>query len=125
MLCSDEAQEDLLSLMAVLDHWVFHIHSPDYSLGDIVGWIQKRVGCKRIEVSPQYLLMTSAGPSALMLLRWHQITPFQGELSVHSRYIIVRNDYIFWTVSSSGHCVMTSSFMITFTKLESECVHCI
>lgn len=83
-LKTDEAQEDLLSLMAVLDHWVFHIHSPDYSLGDIVGWIQKRVGCKRIEVSPQYLLMTSAGPSALMLLRWHQITPFQGELSVHS-----------------------------------------
>ncbi|XP_070832379.1 Fanconi anemia group B protein [Chaetodon trifascialis] len=81
---TDEVKEDLLSLMAVLDHWVFHINSPDHSLGDINGWIQRRVGCKRIEVSPQYLLLNSSGPSALMLLRWHQITPFQGELSVHS-----------------------------------------
>ncbi|XP_041806527.1 Fanconi anemia group B protein [Chelmon rostratus] len=81
---TDEVKEDLLSLMAVLDRWVFHIDSPDHSLGDIDGWIQKRVGCKRIEVSPQYLLLNSSGPSALMLLRWHQITPFQGELSVYS-----------------------------------------
>lgn len=84
-LCLDEVKEDLLSLMVVLDHWVFHVDCPDHSLGDIDGWIQKRVGCKRIEVSPQYLLLDSSGPSALMLLRWHQITPFQGELSVHSR----------------------------------------
>ncbi|XP_049904505.1 Fanconi anemia group B protein [Epinephelus moara] len=83
-LKTDEVKEDLLSLMAVLDHWVFHIDSPDHSLGDIDGWIQKRVGCKRIEVSPQYLLLKSSGPSAFMLLHWHQITPFQGELSVHS-----------------------------------------
>uniref|UniRef100_A0A3P8UES6 FA complementation group B n=1 Tax=Amphiprion percula TaxID=161767 RepID=A0A3P8UES6_AMPPE len=83
-LKTDEVREDLLSLLAVLDRWVFHIDSPDYSLGDIDGWIQKRVGCKKIEVSPEYLLLNSSGPSALMLLRWHQITPFQGELSVHS-----------------------------------------
>ncbi|XP_040912815.1 Fanconi anemia group B protein isoform X2 [Toxotes jaculatrix] len=83
-LKTDEVKEDLLSLLAVLDRWVFHIDSPDHSLGDIDGWIQKRVGCKRIEVSPQYLLLNSSGPSALMLLHWHQITPFQGELSVHS-----------------------------------------
>uniref|UniRef100_A0A3Q1B6Q7 FA complementation group B n=1 Tax=Amphiprion ocellaris TaxID=80972 RepID=A0A3Q1B6Q7_AMPOC len=83
-ICPDEVREDLLSLLAVLDRWVFHIDSPDYSLGDIDGWIQKRVGCKKIEVSPEYLLLNSSGPSALMLLRWHQITPFQGELSVHS-----------------------------------------
>uniref|UniRef100_A0A671WC11 FA complementation group B n=1 Tax=Sparus aurata TaxID=8175 RepID=A0A671WC11_SPAAU len=83
-LKTDEVKEDLLSLMVVLDRWVFHIDCPDHSLGDIDGWIQKRVGCKRIEVSPQYLLLDSSGPSALMLLRWHQITPFQGELSVHS-----------------------------------------
>uniref|UniRef100_A0A3B3ZNB1 Uncharacterized protein n=1 Tax=Periophthalmus magnuspinnatus TaxID=409849 RepID=A0A3B3ZNB1_9GOBI len=79
---TDESLEDLLSLMALLDHWTFHIDSPDYSLGDIVGQIQKRVGCKRIEVSPQHLLINSAGPSAPMLLRWHQITPFQAELSL-------------------------------------------
>uniref|UniRef100_UPI0037E7A8EA Fanconi anemia group B protein n=1 Tax=Semicossyphus pulcher TaxID=241346 RepID=UPI0037E7A8EA len=86
-LITDEVREDLLSLMAVLDRWVFHIDSPDHSLGDIEGWIQKRVGCRRIEVSPQYLLLNSAGTSALMLLRWHQISPFQGELSVHSSQI--------------------------------------
>lgn len=83
-LKTDEHQEDLLSLMALLDQWIFHIDSPDYSLGDIVGRIQKRVGCKRIEVSPQHLLINSAGPSAPTLLRWHQITPFQAELSVHT-----------------------------------------
>lgn len=81
----DEVREDFLSLLSLLDHWVFHIDSPEYSLGDINGWIQKRVGCKKIEVSPQYLLLNSSGPSALMLLNWHQITPFQGELHVHSR----------------------------------------
>ncbi|XP_042281794.1 Fanconi anemia group B protein isoform X3 [Thunnus maccoyii] len=83
-LKTDEVTEDLLSLLALLDCWVFHIDSPDHSLGDIDGWIQKRVGCKRIEVGPQYLLLNSSGLSALMLLQWHQMTPFQGELSVHS-----------------------------------------
>lgn len=83
-LNTDECQEDLLSLMALLDHWIFHIDSPDYSLGNTVGHVQKRVGCKKIEVSPQHLLINSAGPSAPMLLHWHQITPFQAKLSVHS-----------------------------------------
>lgn len=81
----DEAKADLLSLLAVLECWVFHIDSRDHSLGDIQGWIQKRVGCKRIEVSPQYLLLNSSLPSAVMLLHWHQITPYEGALSVHSR----------------------------------------
>lgn len=84
-LCPDEVEEDLLSSMAVLDRWVFLIDSPDHSLGDVDGWIQRREGCKRLAVSPQYLLLNSSGPSPLMLLHWHQITPFQGELSVHSR----------------------------------------
>ncbi|XP_034549334.1 Fanconi anemia group B protein [Notolabrus celidotus] len=86
-LKTDEVLEDFLSLMAVLDRWVLHIDSPDYSLGDIDGWIQKREGCKRIEVHPQYLLINSAGTSAPMLLHWHQITRFQGELFVHSRQL--------------------------------------
>ncbi|XP_047456906.1 Fanconi anemia group B protein [Mugil cephalus] len=86
-LKTDEAREDFLSLLAVLDCCVFHVDSPDNSLGDINGWIQKRVGCEKIEASPGYLLLNSAGPSALMLLRWHQITPFRGELSVHSSHI--------------------------------------
>lgn len=83
-LCPDEVKEDLLSLMAVLDHWVFNIDSPDYSLGDVEGWLHKRMGCKRIEVGPQYLL-DSSEPYALMLLHWHQMSTFQGELSIHSR----------------------------------------
>uniref|UniRef100_A0A8C2ZUV9 FA complementation group B n=1 Tax=Cyclopterus lumpus TaxID=8103 RepID=A0A8C2ZUV9_CYCLU len=83
-LKTDDAEEDLLSLMALLDRWVFHIDSPDHSLGDIDGWIHKIAGCRRIEVSPQYLLLDCSGPSALMLLRWHQITPFQGELSLQT-----------------------------------------
>lgn len=81
----DEVREDLLSLLTVLDRWVLHIDSPDYSLGDVDGWIQKKVGCQKVEVSPQYLVQESAGPSAVMLVHWHQISPFQGELSIHSR----------------------------------------
>ncbi|XP_055361202.1 Fanconi anemia group B protein isoform X2 [Betta splendens] len=83
-LKTDEMKEDLMSLLAVLNRWVFLIDSPDHSLGDINGWIQKRVGCERIEVSPQYLLFNSSTPSAVMLVHWHQISPFQGELTVHS-----------------------------------------
>ncbi|KAM3862008.1 Fanconi anemia group B protein [Diretmus argenteus] len=86
-LKTDEVREDLLSLLAVLDRWVFHIDSPDHSMGDVDGWIQRTVGCERVEISPHYLLFNSSGPSgpsALMLLHWHQTTPFQGELSVHS-----------------------------------------
>ncbi|XP_074550558.1 Fanconi anemia group B protein [Halichoeres trimaculatus] len=83
-LKTDEALEDFLSLMAALDRWVFHIDSPEYSLGALEGWIQKREGCKRIEVHPQYLLIKSTETSAPMLLHWHQKNPFQGEMSVHS-----------------------------------------
>ncbi|XP_020490083.1 Fanconi anemia group B protein isoform X1 [Labrus bergylta] len=83
-LKTDEVLEDSLSLMAVLDRWVFDIDSLDYSLSDIEGWIQRREDCKRIEVNPQYLLLNSAVTCSPMLLHWHQITPFQGELSVHS-----------------------------------------
>lgn len=84
LLFPDDVLEDFLCLMATLDRWVFHIDSPEYSLGDIDGWIQKREGCKRIEVHPQYLLINSAETSAPMLLHWHQKSPFQGELSVYS-----------------------------------------
>uniref|UniRef100_A0A3Q2PZZ7 FA complementation group B n=1 Tax=Fundulus heteroclitus TaxID=8078 RepID=A0A3Q2PZZ7_FUNHE len=83
---SDEVREDLLSLLTVLDHWLFRIDSPDYSLGDVDGWIKRREGFKKIEVSPEHLLLDSPGCSAPMLLRWHQINPFQGNLSIHSRH---------------------------------------
>ncbi|XP_054643340.1 Fanconi anemia group B protein [Dunckerocampus dactyliophorus] len=86
-LKTDEAQEDLLCLLAVLDHWVFRVDSPDHSFGDIDDWLQRRVGCKRIEVSPQHRLLASQGPSAVSLLRWHHISPFQGELTIHSSHL--------------------------------------
>ncbi|KAM4609449.1 Fanconi anemia group B protein [Polymixia lowei] len=83
-LKTDEVREDLLSLLAVLDRWVFHIDCPDHSLGDVHGWIQRTLGCERLEVSPHFLLSNAAGLSGLMLLQWHQTSPFQGDLSVHS-----------------------------------------
>ncbi|XP_061925104.1 Fanconi anemia group B protein isoform X1 [Entelurus aequoreus] len=83
---TEEAQEDLLCLLAVQDHWVFRINSPNHSFGDIDGWLQRRVGCKRIEVSPQHRLLASQEPSAISLLHWHLISPFQGELTVHSSH---------------------------------------
>ncbi|KAM8855290.1 Fanconi anemia group B protein [Spinachia spinachia] len=83
-LKTDETEEDLLSLMALLDHRVLRIHSPDHSLDDIDGWIKKMAGCRRVEVNPQYLLLNSSGASAPMLLHWNQMSPFQGELAVHS-----------------------------------------
>lgn len=84
-LCPDEVKEDLLSLMTVLDHWVLLIDSPDYSLGDVEGWIQKQFDCKKIELSHQYFYLESLEPSTSLLLRWCQKTTFQGELSVYSR----------------------------------------
>lgn len=83
--CPEEAKEDFLSLLTVLDHWVFLIDSPDYSLGDLESWIQKRFDCKRIELSHQYYYLDSPESSTSMLLHWCPISPFRGELSVHSR----------------------------------------
>uniref|UniRef100_H2TF09 FA complementation group B n=1 Tax=Takifugu rubripes TaxID=31033 RepID=H2TF09_TAKRU len=80
--CPEEAKEDLLSLLTVLDHWVFLIDSPDYSLGDLESWIQKRFDCKRIELSHQYYYLDSPESSTSMLLHWCPISPFRGELSI-------------------------------------------
>ncbi|XP_028291045.1 Fanconi anemia group B protein isoform X2 [Gouania willdenowi] len=85
-LKTDEASKDLLCLLAVLERWHFLIDSPNYSLCDINGWMEKRVCGKKVEVNTQYVLVNSAGPSAPMLLRWHQLTPFRGELSVYSSH---------------------------------------
>lgn len=85
-MCPDEAMEDLLSLMTLLDHWVLDIKSPDYSLGDVEGWIAKKAGCKKTGASRCYVL-ESSGPSAPVLLHWHQITSFQGQLSIHGRCV--------------------------------------
>ncbi|XP_077392043.1 Fanconi anemia group B protein [Festucalex cinctus] len=86
-LKTDEAQEDFLCLLALLDRRVFRIDSPHHSLGDIDGWLQRRAGCKRVEVSPQHRLFASQGLSTLSLLRWRRISPFRGELAVHSSHL--------------------------------------
>uniref|UniRef100_H2MU59 FA complementation group B n=1 Tax=Oryzias latipes TaxID=8090 RepID=H2MU59_ORYLA len=83
----DEVKEDLLSLMVVLDRWVLHIDSPDYSLGDLDGWLQKKLSCKKIEAFSQYFLLEGQQPATPMLLCWNQITPFQGQLIIHSCHL--------------------------------------
>ncbi|XP_078795605.1 Fanconi anemia group B protein isoform X3 [Oryzias latipes] len=84
---TDEVKEDLLSLMVVLDRWVLHIDSPDYSLGDLDGWLQKKLSCKKIEAFSQYFLLEGQQPATPMLLCWNQITPFQGQLIIHSCHL--------------------------------------
>uniref|UniRef100_A0A3P9L6I8 FA complementation group B n=1 Tax=Oryzias latipes TaxID=8090 RepID=A0A3P9L6I8_ORYLA len=84
---TDEVKEDLLSLMVVLDRWVLHIDSPDYSLGDLDGWLQKKLSCKKIEAFSQYFLLEGPQPTTPMLLCWNQITPFQGQLIIHSCHL--------------------------------------
>ncbi|XP_061696754.1 Fanconi anemia group B protein [Syngnathoides biaculeatus] len=86
-LKTDEAQEDFLCLLALLDHWAFRVDSPDHSLGDIDGWLQRGVGCARVGVSPQHQLLASRGLSSLSLLRWRRSGPFRGELAVHSSHL--------------------------------------
>ncbi|XP_072300658.1 Fanconi anemia group B protein [Eucyclogobius newberryi] len=116
-LKTDESLEDFLSLMTLLDSWTLHIDSPDYSMGDVIGRIQKRVGCKRVEVSPQHLLINSAGPSAPTLLRWHQITPFQAELSVHSSELQMLQFLDLLLAYLPGSCTMEP---VKATRGESE-----
>ncbi|KAM9804804.1 Fanconi anemia group B protein [Neosynchiropus ocellatus] len=82
---ADGAVEDLLSLLSVLDHWIFHVDSPGHSLGGVDGWMEKHMACRRSEVNPEYLIKSSEASSAV-LLQWQQPTPFTGELTVHGRH---------------------------------------
>ncbi|KAJ8013118.1 hypothetical protein DPEC_G00049970 [Dallia pectoralis] len=90
-LTTDEALEDLLTLLALLETWTFLIHSPGHTLCDVAGWIQRSMPCERLEIDPHYLLTNPAGPSVAMLFNWQQTTPFQGTLSVHcSKFQLLR-----------------------------------
>ncbi|XP_052004437.1 Fanconi anemia group B protein [Xyrauchen texanus] len=80
-LNTEEAREDLLSLMAVYDVWWFLIESSDHTLTDVQRWLQEFLHAERLEVEPQY----SACLSTAMLFHWQQNTPFQGVLTVHCR----------------------------------------
>ncbi|KAK0131754.1 Fanconi anemia group B protein [Merluccius polli] len=77
-------EEDLLSGLSALDRWVFHVDSPQHSLGDMEHCMQRAACCERLKVNPQYLVANSRGPSAAMLLRWRPASRFRGELSVHA-----------------------------------------
>ncbi len=81
-VCSDEAREDLLSLMALLDVWFFRLECPDHTLADVQGWLQESLRFERLEIDPHF----TADPSGVPLFRWEQNSPFQGVLSVYCRW---------------------------------------
>ncbi|KAF4108676.1 Fanconi anemia group B protein isoform X2 [Onychostoma macrolepis] len=80
-LNTDEAREDLLSLMALLDVWFFRLECPDHTLVDVQGWLQESLRFERLEIDPHF----TADPSGVRLFRWEQNSPFQGVLSIYCR----------------------------------------
>nr|XP_055070607.1 Fanconi anemia group B protein isoform X1 [Misgurnus anguillicaudatus]XP_055070608.1 Fanconi anemia group B protein isoform X1 [Misgurnus anguillicaudatus]XP_055070609.1 Fanconi anemia group B protein isoform X1 [Misgurnus anguillicaudatus]XP_055070610.1 Fanconi anemia group B protein isoform X1 [Misgurnus anguillicaudatus]XP_055070611.1 Fanconi anemia group B protein isoform X1 [Misgurnus anguillicaudatus]XP_055070612.1 Fanconi anemia group B protein isoform X1 [Misgurnus anguillicaudatus] len=78
---TDDAREDLFSLMAVMDSWSFIIDCCDHTLVDVQGWLLDVMHAECLEVEPHY----ATPPSALLLFHWTQKTPFQGLLTVHCR----------------------------------------
>uniref|UniRef100_A0A8C1S417 FA complementation group B n=2 Tax=Cyprinus carpio TaxID=7962 RepID=A0A8C1S417_CYPCA len=80
-LNTDEAREDLLSLLALLDVWFFRLECPGHTLVDVQGWLQESLHFERLEIDPRF----TADPSSVRLFRWEQSSPFQGILSVYCR----------------------------------------
>lgn len=80
-LNTDEAREDLLSLLALLDVCFFRLECPGHTLVDVQGWLQESLRFERLEIDPRF----TADPSSVSLFRWEQSSPFQGVLSVYCR----------------------------------------
>uniref|UniRef100_A0A8C2C4X2 FA complementation group B n=1 Tax=Cyprinus carpio TaxID=7962 RepID=A0A8C2C4X2_CYPCA len=80
-LNTDEAREDLLSLLALLDVWFFRLECPGHTLVDVQGWLQESLRFERLEIDPRF----TSDPSSVRLFRWEQSSPFQGVLSVYCR----------------------------------------
>ncbi|KAL1267331.1 hypothetical protein QQF64_032694 [Cirrhinus molitorella] len=80
-LNTDEAREDLLSLMALLDVCFFLVECLDHTLADVQGWLQESLRFERLEIDPSF----TADPTGIRLVRWEQNSPFQGILSVYCR----------------------------------------
>ncbi|KAK9968918.1 hypothetical protein ABG768_027135 [Culter alburnus] len=80
-LNTEEAREDLLSLVAVLDVWFFLVECWDHTLADVQGWLQESLRVERLDVDPRF----TADPSDVRLFRWEQKSPFQAVLSVRCR----------------------------------------
>ncbi|KAL7881203.1 hypothetical protein AOLI_G00080510 [Acnodon oligacanthus] len=80
---SDESREDLLSLLAAFEPWLFLIQSPEHTVVDVSVWLVDRLGAKPVGVSPQYLLVKSTQPSSALLFHWQPCGPFRALLRVH------------------------------------------
>ncbi|KAI2660942.1 Fanconi anemia group B protein [Labeo rohita] len=70
-LNTDEAREDLLSLMALMDVWFFMVECPDHTLADVQGWLQESMRFERLEIDPRF----TADPTGVRLFRWVQNSP--------------------------------------------------
>ncbi|XP_056123253.1 Fanconi anemia group B protein [Rhinichthys klamathensis goyatoka] len=77
-LNTDEAREDLLSLTALLDSWLFLIECPDHTLADVQGFLHESLCVSVLDVDPRVM----ADPTDLRLFHWDQRSPFQALLSV-------------------------------------------
>ncbi|XP_077072568.1 Fanconi anemia group B protein isoform X2 [Siphateles boraxobius] len=78
-LNTDEAREDLLSLIALLDSWLFLIECPDHTLADVQGFLHESLCVSVLDVDRRII----ADPNDLRLFQWDQRSPFQALLSVH------------------------------------------
>ncbi|XP_076858101.1 Fanconi anemia group B protein [Brachyhypopomus gauderio] len=78
---TDEAREDLLCLLAAFDSWLLQIESTGHTVVDVGACLEERLGARRVEASPQYLLRCSAHGATLF--HWQICGPFQGLLGVH------------------------------------------
>ncbi|XP_072541404.1 Fanconi anemia group B protein [Salminus brasiliensis] len=89
---SDESREDLLSLLAACESWLFRVESFEHTLVDMSAWLVDRLGAKPVGVSPQYLLIRSTQPSSTMLIHWQPYGSFQALLRVHcsGQFAVVR-----------------------------------
>ncbi|KAI4898791.1 hypothetical protein NFI96_026048, partial [Prochilodus magdalenae] len=82
-IVSDESKEDLLSLLAAFELWLFQIESLEHTLVDVSGWLVDRLGATAVGVSPQHLLIKSAQPSSVLLVHWQPCGPFKALLQVY------------------------------------------
>ncbi|KAL4608874.1 Fanconi anemia group B protein [Arapaima gigas] len=85
MLTTEESLEDLLSLLAVFKSWSFRLWSAEHTLCDVSQWLLGPMQCRRVAVSPDFLLSVPPGPAGSLLIRWQEKSQFLGELHVHCR----------------------------------------
>ncbi|KAF5892066.1 Fanconi anemia group B protein [Clarias magur] len=107
-LDSDESREDLLSLMAASQFWVFRLVSTDHTVVDVSRFLEEKFGAKRVQISPQYLLSRSTHPSSVsMLFHWKPCSSFDGILDVYSSDHLGLLGFLdsFCNFLPSSHCI--------------------